>query len=183
MRLSERDTFLLVLDVQERLAPAMHPELGGPLMDNLKRFGEARRVLDLPVVVTEQYPKGLGPTVEPIRDAFEGINAVDKVEFSAWQGERTRAAIEALAGRRCAVLAGMETHICVYQTAQDLLEAGFEVHVLADAVASRTERNYQVGLDLIRNAGGVITSTEVVLFDLLRRAGTDAFKVVSKLVR
>lgn len=183
MRLSERDTFLLVLDVQERLAPAMLPERGGPLMENLRRLGEARKVVDLPVVVTEQYPKGLGPTVEPIRDAFEGVTAVDKVEFSAWQGEKTRQAIEALAGRRCAVIAGMETHICVYQTAHDLLEAGFQVHVLADAVTSRTEQNYQIGLDLIREAGGIVTSTEVVLFDLLRRAGTDAFKTISKLVR
>jgi nicotinamidase-related amidase len=173
---------LLVVDVQERLAPAMHPELYGPLVENLRRFGAARSVLDLPVIATEQYPKGLGPTVEPVRGAFEGVVALEKMTFSAFADDAIRQAIEA-SGRRTVIVSGMETHICVYQTARDLAGAGYGVHVLADAVASRSRQSYEVGLDLIQRAGAVVTTTETVLFDRIGRAGTDAFKLVSKLVR
>ena len=182
LTLNEKDTMLLVVDIQERLAPAMQPELYGALVENMRRFGAARAVLDLPVVVTEQYPKGLGPTVAPIRDAFEGVAAREKISFSAMGDEGIAKTIEAV-GRQSVVVAGMETHICVYQTVRDLVDAGFRVHVLADGVASRTRDNYAIGLALMQKAGAAITSTETVLFDLLGRAGTEEFKVISKLVR
>jgi nicotinamidase-related amidase len=182
LTLNEKDTLLLIVDVQERLAPAMNPELYGALIENVRRFGAARSVLDLATVVTEQYPKGLGATVAPIRDAFEGVAAHKKISFSAMGDEGIAKAIEA-AGRQSVVVAGMETHICVYQTVRDLVDAGFRVHVLADAVASRSRDNHAIGLALMEKAGASISSTEMVLFDLLGRAGTDAFKTISKLVR
>ncbi len=181
--LNEKDTLLLVIDVQERLAPAMAPVLYGRLIENMRRFGTARSVLDLPVIVTEQYPKGLGSTVAPIREALgDGGPAHEKISFSAMGDEGIAKALESI-GRQSIVVAGMETHICVYQTARDLVDAGFRVHVLADAVASRTEDNYSIGLALMQKAGAAISSTETVLFDLLGRAGTDAFRTISKLVR
>jgi nicotinamidase-related amidase len=180
--LNEKDTLLLVVDVQERLAPAMDPELYGPLIANMRRFGAARSVLDLPVLMTEQYPKGLGPTVPPIREAFEGAGTLEKLSFSAMRDDGVAKALGE-SGRKSVVVAGMETHICVYQTARDLVAAGFRVHVLADGVASRTRDNYSIGLALIEKAGAAISSTETVLFDLLGRAGTDAFKAISRIVR
>src|SRR5688572_26242991 len=174
LALNQKDTVLLVVDIQERLAPAMDAVLYEMLMENMRRFGAARSVLELPVVITEQYPKGLGPTVPAIREAFEGVRALEKISFSA-VGDDGIAKHLASLGRKTVVVAGMETHICVYQTARDLVGAGYRVHVLADGVASRTEDNYSIGLALMEKAGAAISSTETVLFDLLGRAGTDAF--------
>ncbi|MEQ9495363.1 MAG: isochorismatase family protein [Deltaproteobacteria bacterium] len=182
MKLELSDTLFLVVDVQERLAPAMLPERFGPMLDNLKRLGAATQILDVPAVVSEQYPKGLGGSVALIAEAFEGITPIDKVSFSVLGEPRLKDTIEG-SGRKSVVLSGMETHICVYQTARDLVDAGYAVHVLADAVASRTEANYQVGLGLMAKAGATITSTETVLFDLLGAAGSDRFKAISKLIR
>ncbi len=182
MKLEVSQTLFLVVDVQERLAPAMHPELFGPMLDNLGRLGAATKILDVPAIVSEQYPKGLGASVELVKTAFEGVEAIDKTSFSVLGEPRLEAAVKA-AGRKTVVLSGMETHICVYQTARDLVDAGYAVHVLADAVASRTHKNYDVGLGLMEKAGATITSTETVLFDLLGAAGSDAFKAISKLIR
>ena len=182
LAVDQNNTVLLIVDVQERLAPAMHPELYGALIENMRRFGAARSVLDLPVVITEQYPKGLGPTVPSIKSAFEGAPILEKISFSAMGDEAVAKQLSTI-GRRSVVVAGMETHICVYQTVRDLTEAGFSVHVLADAVSSRTKDNYSIGLALMEKAGAAISSTETVLFDLLGRAGTEAFKTISKLVR
>lgn len=182
LAVNEKDAVLLVVDVQERLAPAMEPELYGRLIENLKRFGAARSVLDLSVVVTEQYPKGLGHTVAPLQDAFAGVTPLEKIAFSAMGDEGIAKTLESI-GRQSVVVAGMETHICVYQTVRDLVDAGFSVHVLSDAVASRTRDNYSIGLALMEKTGAAISSTETVLFDLLGRAGTDAFRAISKLVR
>jgi nicotinamidase-related amidase len=182
LALDQKNTVLLIVDVQERLAPAMHAELYGPLVENMRRFGAARSVLDLPVVITEQYPQGLGPTVPPIKSAFEGTPILEKISFSAMGDEAVAKQLSTI-GRKSVVVTGMETHICVYQTARDLVRAGFDVHVLADGVASRTRDNYSIGLALMEKAGAAISSTETVLFDLLGRAGTEAFKAISKLVR
>jgi nicotinamidase-related amidase len=182
LRVRREDTLLLVIDVQERLAPAMAPERLGRMLKNLERLGAARELLGLPAVVTEQYPKGLGATVPLVQAAFAGIPVQDKLAFSACGDPAIRSAIEGH-GKGTVVVAGMETHVCVWQTVRHLLADGRSVHVLADAVASRTEENYQIGLGLMARAGAVITSTEVVLFDMLEAAGTEAFKGVSRLVK
>lgn len=180
-RVNKDDAALLVIDVQARLAPAMQPERYGKMIDNLGRLGPASRVLDLPVVQTVQYVKGLGPTVEPVQRAFEGVEPMEKMHFSCCADDTIRAAIEAT-GKKTVIVTGMETHVCVWQTVRDLVPT-HNVHLLADAVASRTEANYQVGLDLARQAGATITSTEVVLFDMLHVSGGDTFKAISKLVK
>lgn len=180
MRLSRDRSLILVVDVQERLAAAMPPDS----LARVEKYGRALartgRELKIPVLATEQYRKGLGPTVKAILD--EVPLPIEKMTFSCAGDEGFLGALAAT-GRRQIVVAGMETHVCVFQTVRDLVERGFEVHVCADAVASRTEEHRRVGLDLCRQAGAVVTTAETAIFDLLGRAGTPEFKAVAPLLK
>jgi nicotinamidase-related amidase len=178
--LDRAETALVIVDVQERLAVVM--EERQQVLDNCRRLIEGAKILDLPVAVTEQYPKGLGPTEEELRGALLSYEPFEKITFSCCGEPAFNSALEAL-GRKKILLAGMETHVCVLQTGLDLLRQGYVVHLVGDAVCSRDRENRKVGLELLRDAGAVITSTETVLFQLLGRAGTDEFKAVSKLVK
>lgn len=183
LALDRQDAVLLVVDVQERLSAAMPaPELERVLR-NTRLLVEAAKTLGLPVLVTEQYPRGLGPTVAALREALPPEAApVEKVKFScAAVDEVARRLAET--GRHQVVLAGMEAHVCVFQTARDLSRDGFVPFVPRDAVCSRTAENHAVGLDLMREAGATITSTESVVFDLLGAAGTPEFKKLSALIK
>lgn len=182
LRLSATTSALLVIDIQERLLPAIEPGAAERLMRSASMLTEAARLFGVPIVATEQYPKGLGCTVATVREALGAVEPVAKVEFSA---ARCAAAFEALqrTGCRSVVLIGMETHVCVLQTALDLLVSGLAVHVVADGVGSRTEVNRQLGLELMRQGGAAITCAETVGFQWAERAGTDAFKALSRLVR
>lgn len=185
LRLSRTRAALLVVDLQERLVPAMPEEVGARVVRNTAILIEAARLLGLPVVATQQYPKGLGPTVKPIEDALGTVSnphRIDKTVFSAAAAPEVAALLPRL-GRDQWIVTGMEAHVCVYQTARDLAARGFEVHVPVDAVSSRTKANWRVGLDLIERAGAIPTSTEVCVFDLLGRAGTEEFKALSKLIK
>ena len=178
--LDRAETALVLVDVQERLAVVM--EERQQVLDNCRRLIEGAKILDLPVAVTEQYPKGLGPTEEELRGVLLSYEPFEKITFSCCGEPGFNSALEAL-GRKKILLAGMETHVCVLQTGLDLLRQGYGVHLVRDAVCSRDEENRITGLDLMRDAGAVITSTETVLFQLLGRAGTDEFKSISKLVK
>lgn len=181
-RLPADRQLLLVIDAQERLVPAMEPDLRARLLGNLVRLGAARKALGFPALLTEQYPEGLGPTVAEVRAVFPDVQPHSKLCFAASEDPEFEAALTELAPSRV-VVAGMETHICVFQTVRDLRLRGLEVCVLSDAVASRTRENFEVGLELARALGAVVTSTEAFLFDLLGRAGSPEFKLISKLVR
>lgn len=176
---------LFVVDIQERLIPAMPEQVARQVIRNTAVLIETASKLGLPVVVSQQYPKGLGATVKPIEDALAAAKQVhrfDKTEFSA--GNTADFAALAPGLRRDQwIITGMEAHVCIYQTARDLVARGYQVHVVADAISSRTEDNWQIGCNLIERAGGIITSTEVVVFDLLGRAGTEEFKVLSRLIK
>jgi len=183
-RLDPRSSLLLVVDVQERLATAMPEAAMDCVVGSTLVLLESARLLGVPVLATEQYPKGLGPTVPPLAEKLRalGVEPIDKLTFDACGEPRvTRALAEH--SPRAVVLAGMETHICVFQTARELVRRGLEVHVVADAVASRREENRALGLGLCERAGAVATPTETVVFDWLGRAGSDEFKAISKLVR
>ena len=175
---------LVVVDIQERLVPAIHKELYERALKNLKIAVEAAGILGLPVLLTEQYPKGLGRTVPEVLKALEGKNhhLLSKVTFSCARDEGFLAALSATA-RRQVILLGMETHVCVYQTSVDLLNAGYEVFVLDDAVSSRFPHNYQSGLASLRDAGAVVVSTETAVFQLVKVAATPEFKKISSLLR
>lgn len=169
-----------MVDVQERLAAVMDQR--EKVLDNCRRLIEGAKILDVPIAVTEQYPKGLGPTEEELRGALLSYEPFEKLTFSCCGEPSFTSALDDL-GRRTIVLAGMETHVCVLQTALDLLRGGHVVHLVRDAVCSREKVNWITGIELMRDAGAVITSTETVLFQLLGRAGTEEFKAISKLVK
>jgi nicotinamidase-related amidase len=178
--LKRGNTVLLVVDVQERLFAAMEREAGARMLERLGALIEGARVLGLPIVVTEQYSKGLGHTVPPIRERLGGdVPVIEKLRFSALvDAVRTR-----LSGRRDVVVAGMETHVCVYQTVRDLVAEGRHPIVCLDAVLSRKSVDREAGIELAKAAGATLSSVEAVLFDLLGEAGTAEFKKISAAVK
>ncbi len=182
--LNREDAVLVVVDVQERLVPAIHRELYERSIRNFKIVIEAAGTLGIPIVLTEQYPKGLGRTVPDVVQALEGkaFERIEKVSFSCGRDEGFLAAI-AKTARRQVVIVGMETHVCVYQTSLDLINAGYEVFVLDDAVSSRFLHNYQSGIAALRDAGAVVVSTETAVFQWMKVAGTPEFKKISSLLR
>ena len=171
---------LVVVDIQERLLPAIHDK--ERVTANAVRLVKGAALLKVPVLVTEQYRKGIGPTVPEIATAVPGFAPMEKLAFSCCGAEGFVAALDAK-GVRDVVLCGIEAHVCVTQTCLDLLSRKFRVYVVADAVSSRTPENHRLGLDRMRDAGAGIVSTEMVLFEWLGRAGTDEFKQMLPLVK
>jgi nicotinamidase-related amidase len=183
LRLAADRAALLVVDIQSKLVPSIDPDLERQLERYVPVLLAIAERLDIPVVVSEQYPRGLGATLPEIADALPaGAHRYDKMTFSACGAPRFAELWDEL-GRDQWIVCGMETHICVFQTVRDLVDRGAAVHLVRDAVASRTVANRDVGLGLIERTGAAITSTEVVLFDLLGVAGTDEFKALSRLIR
>jgi nicotinamidase-related amidase len=179
---------LLVIDIQEKLAAAMEPEVMEKVLRNTNILLEAARRLGIPVVLSEQYPKGLGPTVSALTtslDAIDELTRLEKVDFSVCSAEGFGEVAARLADKKRTqwIVAGMETHICVYQSARALCDSGASVHLAVDAVISRAKHNYRIGLSLAEKAGAHLTSTETIVMDLLARAGGDDFKAISKLIR
>ena len=172
---------VLVVDVQERLAPAMPPEALARVVKYARALAGAAKELGLPVLATEQYPKGLGHTVKEIAEVLPAP-PLQKVHFSCGADAAFAAALES-SRRRQVIVCGKETHVSVFQTCRDLVSMGYEVHVCADAVSSRTEEHRRVGLELCREAGAIVTTAETAIFDLLHLAGTDVFRRVAPLVK
>ncbi len=187
--LSRDRAILLVIDLQERLATAMPSAIMDRVTHHASVLIDHAARLGLPIVVSQQYPKGLGATVAPLETALAAATAAgatvhrfDKLEFSA-AAAPAFGALPPAPGRNQWIVCGMETHVCVYQTVRDLVSSGPEVHVVADAVCSRTKANWRIGMDLAARVGAVPTSTEVVGFDLLGKAGSDEFKAFSKAIK
>jgi nicotinamidase-related amidase len=176
-RLLERDrTALVVVDVQEGFRPVVGEF--DAVARNAGLLVQGARILDVPVLVTEQYPRGLGETVPEVADHLDGAPRLDKVEFDATEVEGFD-----LAGRDQVLLCGIEAHVCVAQTVAGLLDRDLDVQVATDAVSSRTAANRRAGLAKIEASGAMLTSTEMALFELLGRAGTPEFKEVQALVK
>lgn len=178
--LQRDNTALVIIDVQGRLAELMHDK--EQLWTNLQRLVRGARVLGLPILWNEQLPEKLGPTIAPLRELLCDLKPMAKNSFSCCGNP---AFMEALvkSGRKQALLAGIETHVCVYQTAIGLLERGYEVQVAADAVSSRFAHNKPIGLDRMKGAGAIITSTEMALFEMLVKAEGPAFSEIVKIVK
>jgi nicotinamidase-related amidase len=179
LRLKRDDAQLIVVDVQEKLCAAMPEDPLAAMVARTQALIKGARVLGLPVHVTEQYPKGLGPTLPLLMDQLPGVTPVEKVEFTGC----VAGIVEQLGGRKQVLLAGMEAHICVFQTVRDLAERGYAPVLCADAVLSRSDVDYRVGLELCREAGALVTTVEAALFDLLGRAGSPEFKAISAAVK
>ena len=183
LRLLREQALVLCVDVQERLSAALPEELLGRLRKNAAILLRGAAALGVPVLVSEQYKKGLGDTLPDLVEALPaGTQRFEKLEFSAWASAPIAQAI-VNSGRSQLIVFGMETHICVFQTVRDLCHTGFTVHVPHDAVASRDPENLRLGLVLAERAGAVVTAVETVLFDLLHRAGSPEFKAISGLVK
>ena len=174
------DTALVLIDVQEKLARAMHDKEA--LIENLKRMVRGALLLGLPVLWAEQNPAGLGPTIRDIADLLPDNKPISKLSFSCCGNENFMNEIKAV-NRKNMLAVGIEAHVCVYQTVADLLSLDFEVQVVADAVSSRTPENQQIGIEKCKAAGAGVTSTETALFELLKDAGRDHFKEIIQLVK
>lgn len=183
MRLERHNTVLVVIDVQEKLMPVIAG--AAEVIGNIDRLVRGCHILGVPAILTEQYVKGLGPTIESVRRAFEetsGYAPIEKSCFSAYGCEAFSARLAAL-GRKQILVAGVETHVCVYQTVEDLLARDLEVNIVADAVSSRTTQNRDLALRRLGADGAKLSSTEMALFELTVASGTDDFRAISRLVK
>jgi nicotinamidase-related amidase len=174
---------LVVIDMQERLMSAIPEEKRESTMKNAAVLIEVANTFDIPITVTEQYPRGLGPTIPEIKDCLgDGFKPIEKIVFSCARSPEFKSAIEKI-HKREALVCGIETHVCVLQTVMDMINNGYVVYVPADAVASRKDLDWEKGISLIERAGAVVGTTETFVFQLLERAGTEEFKRISKLLK
>ena len=174
---------LLIIDIQERLFAAMPEKPAQKVLRNTKILLEASQLLSVPILRTEQYPKGLGATHDELQDALpEDNTAFEKTCFSSCGAEGIEPLLSS-PGRDQIIVTGMESHVCVLQTAFELHDLGKQVFLLEDAVCSRHKDNYRNAIERLRNAGIIITNTESVLFEWLRDASHPQFKAVSQLIR
>jgi nicotinamidase-related amidase len=173
---------LVIIDVQERLFNVMDADHRDGMIRNIKILGATAQRLQVPVIVTEQYPRGLGRMLPELRELLDGVTPIEKTVFSCCGANGFTERLRAV-GADPVILAGIEAHVCVLLTALDLIRQGFRVSVVADAVCSRAPANLELGLAQARQGGAVVTATETVVFELLGRADTDAFREISKLLR
>ena len=166
---------LIVVDIQEKLLPPIFNK--GELVKNSQLLVRLANTIGIPLVVTTQYAQGLGAIVPEIASLVKDIRPIDKLEFGCFGSNVFRSALKSLPGNRNTVLlCGMEAHICVMQTAMGALNEGYLVHVASDAIGSRVRWNWDIGIDRMRAAGAVISTTEMMIFELLRSSGTAQFK-------
>lgn len=176
---TDESAFVLI-DVQGKLANLMYKK--ERLFQNLQILTAGVRELGLPIIWAEQYPEGLGPTIPELREILSDDSPLPKKTFSVCGNPDLMQKIEH-SGRREIIVAGIETHVCVYQTVADLIEKGFSVTIVADAISSRTKNNKRIGLRKMLELGARISSVEMLLFELMQTAEHEKFKVISKLVK
>ncbi|UZQ51170.1 hydrolase [Clostridium kluyveri] len=177
--LIQEESALIVIDIQERLVPAM--PTSQKVIQNTNTLLSVSNKLEIPTIITEQYPKGLGKTVPEIHYNINEVSVHEKITFSSCTDEVINTLKQS--GKKKIIITGMETHVCVFQTVRDLLARNYQVFVVGDAVCSRTKENYLNGLSQMSAMGAVISNTEMVFFDLLKMAGTQLFKELSKLIK
>lgn len=177
--INNEEVVLLIIDIQDKLVKPM--KYGDQVIENTNILISAAEEFNMPIIYTEQYPKGLGNTVTELEERLKNAKRFEKTRFTAYI-EEVKETLKEI-GRKKIIISGMETHICVYQTARDLINDGYDVFVVKDSVSSRTKDNYLNGLSMMESMGAVVTNTETVIFDLLKKAGTPEFKVLSKLIK
>ena len=181
MRVELKDSVLLAVDYQEKILPAVQRR--EELMRKSLRLINGINALGMPVLVSEQYPKGLGKTVEEVAEAVGGeFCPIEKMTFSCADEEAFMAALEAT-GRKTVIICGIEAHVCVLQTVIDLIARGYRAVLVKDCVSSRFDDDLEVAFKRAEQEGAVISSSESILFELTRKAGGDVFKTISKLVK
>jgi nicotinamidase-related amidase len=178
--LSRASAVLVIIDIQVSLYQAMQNRES--ILVNALKIIKGANVFSLPIIVTEQIPEKLGQTIPAITQALENSETISKDSFSCWGNNHFQERIKAF-GRRDIIILGIESHVCVYQTAINLMENGYSVHVARDAVSSRTKENCAIGIEAMKSAGAHITSAEMLLFEFLRSAGDAKFKDIYKIVK
>jgi len=178
--LKRRNTALLLIDAQEKLMQVMGQRQR--TAENINKLLQLAQLFNLPIIVTEQYPKWLGPTLPELKESLPIYAPIEKLHFNCCEVDTFSTQLDSIDLQNI-IIAGVESHICVFQTCVSLVNKGYTAHVPQDAVDSRTGENWQVGLDLMQQAGAVITSTETIIYQILEKAGTKAFKAMLKLVK
>ncbi len=179
-RVTRAQAGLVVVDVQERLLPAIHEQ--ERVVENTRRLIKGAEILGVPVFVTEQYRKGLGPTAPVVAEVLSDFAPMEKVAFSACGAEGFLPALQAK-GVTDVIVCGIEAHVCVSQTCLDLVVNDLMPFLVDDAVSSRTRENWRLGVERMRDAGALVVSTEMIRFELLEQAGTDEFRRILELVK
>lgn len=180
MRIEKENTIGLIIDIQERLFPVVHEN--EKLLKNCKTLIEGLKALNIPMLVSQQYTKGLGNTLPEIQNLIPDFEYIEKTNFSCYELPEVTAKLQELNARNI-IICGIESHICVLQTAIDMKDAGLHPIVVMDCVSSRTTDNIEIAKERFRNEGIIMTSYESILFELTRGAGTAEFKAISKLVK
>lgn len=180
MKLERNQTVLVVIDVQSKLLPVIYDYPA--LVENIKKVIQGAQILGIPVVLTEQYPEGLGLTVDEIRETLSEYNPIEKMSFSCCGEENFIEKIKQL-NRNKILVCGIEAHVCIYQTCMDLLSEGYEVHLLVDAISSRKKENRDLTVEKLHGAGVQITSVEMALFEILKEASVNEFRKISKIIK
>ena len=180
MKIRLEDSIAMMVDYQEKLVPAIHNH--EQIIKKPEQLLTGLKLVGCPVFFTQQYTKGLGMTVPELVATQEEFSYLEKMTYSCFDTEEIKTYLDKQ-NKKTVILAGLETHICVMQTARDLIASGYNVCIVADCVGSRTEFNYQVGMERMKQEGVYVTSVESVLFELLVKAGTPEFKAVSKLIK
>ncbi len=182
-KMDAADAVFLLIDFQSNLAVAMKKDVYANCENNVNLIITSCETMKVPVIVTEQYSKGLGNTVEPVKAVLKGqYKPIDKLSFSCWGDEAFQNSFKKL-NKKYVMVAGIESHVCVLQSVVDLVAQGYYVHVISDAVCSRYKTDWKKALKFMRDAGSVITTTEIAVFQLLQRAGIPEFKVISPLFK
>ncbi len=176
--LNQENTFFLMIDMQEKLVAATRATKE---VQNAKKLLKTANIMQIPIVVTEQYPKGLGETVEDLKE-FCGDNTYEKTSFSALFEVNVASAISRLSQKQV-ILFGIETHICVYQTALSLIDKGYEVYIVCDASSSRDEFQHKTALRILENSGAKVVTSEIVIFELLKTSKHPNFKEIQALIK
>ncbi len=178
--ISSEEAALLVVDIQDRLAVVMEEK--DKVVKNTRNLIELAKLFNMPVILTEQYPRGLGPTVSEVKEALAVYAPIEKTSFDCC-GQGDFIDVIRNVNRRKIIVSGMETHVCVLQTVLSLIKEGYEIHLASDAICSRDAGNKRIALDLMASAGAIVTCTETVLFQILKKAGTEEFKAIVKLIK
>jgi nicotinamidase-related amidase len=180
MRILKDRTAALIIDIQERLYPFIFEN--EILTKNVSKLIEGLKIIGIPILVTEQYVKGLGPTIEPVVNVLGTHPRIEKMSFSCCDESQVMEGI-AISGKENIIIAGIESHVCILQTVVDLIQNGYHPVVVEDCVSSRNENDKRMAIERMRQEGAIITTVESILFELLRYSGTEQFKGISKLVK
>lgn len=180
MRINREECAGLVIDIQEKLFP--HMDQQEELLRKSLILIEGMQLLGVPMMITEQYPKGLGPTIQQIHQAMENCFPIEKISFSCCDEPAYQEALKPL-GRDKVIICGIEAHVCVLQTVIDLVASGYDPVVVADCISSRSPEDKRWAMERMLSEGAIITTCESILFELTRVAGTDEFKAISRLVK